>query len=109
MIVGNYMLFAFEQQQTCHDGGSVETQSRRITRVAGVKEEFYGGPHSMNVNRDSPDDSRTGLDIRNVPVLLQDRSGARTASVTSGSPNTGRGLIWPFSLAFGRTPPVGSC
>src|SRR5665647_2729539 len=43
------------------------------------------------LNRDSPDDSRTGLDILDFPGSLQGKSAIRTATATSGSPDGGRG------------------
>jgi hypothetical protein len=59
-----------------------------------------------NFSRDSPDDFRTAVITRVFPAFLQHRSEVRTATVTSGSPNMVLGPIWPFSLAFGRTPPI---
>src|SRR5262252_6432021 len=38
-------------------------------------------------NRDSPDESQTGIDDRVFPVLLQDRREVLTATSTSGNPN----------------------
>src|SRR5262249_19828187 len=59
-------------------------------------------------SRDSPDQSKTGINVRVFPALLQDRREVLTATSTSGNPNAwSRVLIWPFSLAFGRTPSVG--
>jgi len=55
---------------------------------------------------DSPDDSRTGVNTPACPAFLQARREIWTATSASGSRNGGQGLIWPFSLAFGRTPPV---
>ena len=56
------------------------------------------------INRDSPDDSRTGVSISVFPTFQQDRSAVRTATVTSGSPDDGRGAdlaifagIWTHS------------
>jgi hypothetical protein len=57
--------------------------------------------------RDSPDESQTGINARVFPALLQDRPEVLTATSTSGNPNAWSRLIWPFSLAFGRTPSVG--
>src|SRR5450759_4302845 len=55
-------------------------------------------------NRDSPDDSRIGADVRGFPAFRQDRSEFRTATVTSDGPNGGRGAdlaifagIWTHS------------
>jgi hypothetical protein len=51
---------------------------------------------------------KTDINVRVFPALLQDRREVLTATSTSGNPNAwSRGLIWPFSLAFGRTPSVG--
>jgi len=61
---------------------------------------------SLALDLDSPDESQTGVNIRAFPAFPQDSREVRTATGASGSPNGGRGLIWPFSLAFGRTPPV---
>jgi hypothetical protein len=59
-------------------------------------------------NRDSPDESQTGINVRVFPALLQDRREVLTATGTLGQPERlVEGLIWPFSLAFGRTPSVG--
>jgi len=43
--------------------------------------------------------------MRGFPAFLQGRSAIRTATVTSGSPDGGRGADLAFLLAFGRTPP----
>src|ERR1019366_6164557 len=61
---------------------------------------------AIRFHRDSPDESQTGVNIRAFPAFPQDSREVRTATGASGSPNGGRGLIWPFSLAFGRTPAV---
>src|SRR5215813_1637913 len=51
-----------------------------------------------SLNRDSPDESQTAINVRVFPALLQDRSEVLTATSTSGKPNAcSRGLIWPFS------------
>jgi hypothetical protein len=51
---------------------------------------------------------KTDINVRVFPALLQDRREVLTATSTSGNLNAwSRGLIWPFSLAFGRTPSVG--
>src|SRR5450759_670710 len=42
-------------------------------------------------SRDSPDDSRTVLDIRDFRGILQGSREVRTAIVISGSPDDGRG------------------
>ena len=38
-------------------------------------------------NRDSPDESQTGINVRVFPALLQDRREVLTATSTSGNPN----------------------
>jgi hypothetical protein len=38
-------------------------------------------------NRDSPDESQTGINVRVLPALLQDRREVLTATSTSGNPN----------------------
>jgi hypothetical protein len=57
-------------------------------------------------SRDSPDESQTGINVRVFPALLQDRR-----EVLIPAPRAARTVvewpIWPFSLAFGRTPYVG--
>jgi hypothetical protein len=61
----------------------------------------------LDLTRDSPDDSRTGVNIGAFPAFLQDRRKVRTAIDTSRNRNVVVGLICSFSLALGRTPPVG--
>ena len=39
------------------------------------------------INRDSPDESQTGINVRVFPALLQDRREVLTATSTSGNPN----------------------
>src|SRR5215467_8193210 len=39
------------------------------------------------VNRHSPDESQTGINVRVSPALLQDRREVLTATSTSGNPN----------------------
>jgi hypothetical protein len=43
------------------------------------------------LTRDSPEDSRTSMNIHAFPAFLQDRRGVQTTSSASGSPNVGRG------------------
>jgi hypothetical protein len=62
---------------------------------------------NVDVIRDSPDDSRAGANTCAFSALLQARREVWTTAATIGTPNGGRGMIWPFSLAFGRTPSVG--
>ena len=38
-------------------------------------------------NRDSPDESQTGINVRVFPALLQDRREVLTAASTSDNPN----------------------
>ncbi len=59
------------------------------------------------LSRDSPDAPGTGVNIGAFPAFLQGRREVRTATSTSGSPHVVEGVIWPFSLALGHTPPVG--
>jgi hypothetical protein len=46
------------------------------------------------------------MNIRRFSALLQDGRELRTATDTSGFRTVVEWLIWLFSLAFGRTPPV---
>jgi hypothetical protein len=39
------------------------------------------------LNRDSPDESQTGINVGVFPALLQDRREVLTATSTSGNPN----------------------
>jgi hypothetical protein len=39
----------------------------------------------MSFNRDSPDESQTGINVRVFPALLQDRREVLTATSTSGN------------------------
>ena len=39
------------------------------------------------MNRDSPDESQTGINVRVFSALLQDRREVLTATSTSGNPN----------------------
>ena len=57
------------------------------------------------LNRDSPDETPTGINVRVFPALLQDRREVLTATSTSGNPNAGRGSdlaifpgIWTHSF-----------
>jgi hypothetical protein len=60
-------------------------------------------------SRDSPEDSQTGANIDVFSTFLQGRRKVWTAAATLETTRTlVEGLIWLFSLAFGRTPPVGS-
>jgi hypothetical protein len=57
-------------------------------------------PHALDrnhrSNRHSPDDSRTGVNIRAFPVSLEDRREVRTPTGTLGQPERlVEGLIWP--------------
>ena len=58
------------------------------------------------MNRDSPDDARSGVNVRVFLAFLQGSRDVMAASSGIGQPEGGRGLIRPFSLAFGRTPAV---
>jgi hypothetical protein len=68
---------------------------------------FVNAESSSPLNRDSPDESPTGINVRAFPALLQDRRDVLTATSTSGNPNAGRGSDLAIFLAFGRTPSVG--
>jgi hypothetical protein len=57
----------------------------------------------LDLGRDSPDESQTGINVRVSPALLQDRREVLTATSTSGNPNmsTGGGLL-PVALQSGE-------
>src|SRR5450756_664293 len=57
--------------------------------------------------RDSPDDSRTAVNTRGFPGSLQGRSAIRTATVTSGSPDGGRGADLAFFAGIWTHSPIG--
>jgi hypothetical protein len=64
---------------------------------------------NFQFNRDSPDESQTGINIRVFPALLQDRHEVLTATSTSGSRTLGRGsdlAIFPgiWTHSFCRLP-----
>src|SRR5262249_59896127 len=42
---------------------------------------------TTDLDRDSPDESQTGINVRVSPALLQDRREMLTATSTSGNPN----------------------
>src|SRR5258707_4957086 len=45
-------------------------------------------PEGVNdIDRDSPEESQTGINVRVFPALLQDGSEVLTATSTSGNPN----------------------
>jgi hypothetical protein len=44
-------------------------------------------PTLESLNRDSPDESQIGINVRVFPTLLQDRREVLTATSTSGNPN----------------------
>jgi len=60
-----------------------------------------------DLNRDSPDDCRSAVDIHAFPAFLQDRARCRRLPAPWAARTLLDGLTWPFSLAFGRTPPIG--
>jgi len=64
-------------------------------------------PHGHLLNRDSPDDCRSAVDIHAFPAFLQDRARCRRLPAPWAARTLLDGLTWPFSLAFGRTPPIG--
>ena len=47
------------------------------------------------VDRDSPDDARSGVNIRVFPAFLQDSREVRTITSASGSPNVVGGHQYP--------------
>ena len=69
--------------------GSLTPQNRRtlVTSPEGVAD--VRGERQLN--RDSPDDSRTGVNIGAFPAFLQDRRKVRTAIDASRNRNGGRG------------------
>src|SRR6266446_8046694 len=57
----------------------------------------------QDLSWDSPDDSRTGVNIIAFPSSLEDRREVRTATGTLGQPErVVERPIWPFSLALAR-------
>jgi hypothetical protein len=66
------------------------------------------GPAAGILAGDSPDDSRTGVNIIAFPSSLEDRREVRTATGTLGQPErVVERPIWPFSLALARFDPAG--
>src|SRR5262245_27363453 len=57
----------------------------RIAKRAAMMAGRYA--HAKQFNRDSPDESQTGINVRVFPALLQDRCEVLTATSTSGNPN----------------------
>ena len=57
----------------------------RIAKRAAIMAGRYA--HAKQFNRDSPDESQTGINVRVFPALLQDRCEVLTATSTSGNPN----------------------
>jgi hypothetical protein len=55
---------------------------------------FPPSTDDSNFNRDFPDDSRSGVNIRVFPAFLQDSREVGTAISASGSPKGGWRLIW---------------
>ena len=53
--------------------------------------DFFRRARIIYLDRDSPDGSRTGVNIGAFPTFLQDRREVRTVIGTSGSPHGGRG------------------
>jgi hypothetical protein len=54
---------------------------RKAIKEEAIKEEVNA------VNRDSPDEPQTGINVPVFPTLLQDRREVLTAISTSGNPN----------------------
>jgi hypothetical protein len=53
----------------------------------------------LKLNRDSPDESQTAINVRVFLALLQGRRAVLTATSTSGNPERlVEGLIWRFFL-----------
>src|ERR1035438_8530393 len=88
--------------------GFMQTCSLSMECVMGDRENELPSNLLVEValSRDSPDDSQTGLNIRGFPASckIEVRFG-RLPSVRAAR-TVVEGLIWPFSLAFGRTPPI---
>jgi hypothetical protein len=61
----------------------------------------------LDLSWDSPDDSRTGVNIIAFPSSLEDRRKVRTATGTLGQLTVVEWPIWPFSLALARFDPAG--
>src|SRR5271166_5136166 len=59
------------------------------------------------LNRDSPDESPTGVDIRGFPAFLQDGRAVWIDAVTAATWTGVEGADMATSLAFGHTPAVG--
>jgi hypothetical protein len=62
---------------------------------------------TKHIKRDSPDGSRRDVNFGAASAFWQDRLAARTTPSRLPPRTTVEGVIWPFSLAFERTPPVG--
>src|SRR5262249_45297764 len=79
-----------------------ETRQRepgRAPRTAGAISASLCTP----IDRDSPDEFQTGINVRVFPALLQDRREVLTATSTSGSPNT----AGPAHITRTRSGPAG--
>src|SRR5258708_27431591 len=58
------------------------------------------------LSRDSPDDSRTGVNSSAFPAFLKDGVKCRLRPAPRAARTVVGGLIWPFSPTLGRTPHV---
>ena len=59
--------------------------------------------------RHSPDDSRTGVSIGVLRPCRNTDARCRRLPAVRAARTMVEGLIWPFSLVIGHTPPIGSC
>jgi len=64
----------------------LDEDALHTTAVASAPGNTYVRPY---LNRDSPDESQTGINVRVFPALLQDRREVLTAINTSGNLNAG--------------------
>jgi hypothetical protein len=84
--------FAFEQAYVAEVWVAASKVSFTVSSTAPAS----GRPLTRQWSRHSPDDSRTGVNIRAFPVSLEDRREVRTPTGTFGQPERlVEGLIWP--------------
>src|SRR5665811_1226774 len=84
---------------------ATDEQRNRLKRLSGFAESSQVSHALTDANRDSPDDSRTGLDILDFPGSCKAKAQFGQLPSPRAARTVVEGLIWPFSLAFGRTPP----
>ena len=73
---GEWPLLQHQQIITAPPGAVAHTKTQSVPR------------YQVNgFNRDSPDESQTGINVRVFPALLQDRREVLIATSTSGNPN----------------------